>query len=123
MATNLVSLVMQFLTPEMIGRVATALGLDRNMLQTAVDARARSQGGRERYYRLLTTTFGVRFSSAAQEAQVHPALTHLEIQPARVDAVVAHPRGLGRPPSSGGLAQRGARPDRARTGCGAGLPQ
>ena len=29
MATNLVSLVMQFLTPEMIGRVATALGLDR----------------------------------------------------------------------------------------------
>jgi hypothetical protein len=38
MATNLVSLVMQFLTPEMIGRVATALGLDRNMLQTAIGA-------------------------------------------------------------------------------------
>jgi hypothetical protein len=38
MATNLVSLVMQFLTPEMIGRVATALGLDRNMLQMAVSA-------------------------------------------------------------------------------------
>jgi hypothetical protein len=29
---------MQFLTPEMIGRVATALGLDRNMLQTAIGA-------------------------------------------------------------------------------------
>src|SRR6516162_1995301 len=38
MATNLVSLVMQFLTPEMIGRVATALGVDRNMLQTAIGA-------------------------------------------------------------------------------------
>jgi Bacterial protein of unknown function (DUF937) len=38
MATNLVSLVTQFLTPEMIGRVATALGLDRNMLQMAVSA-------------------------------------------------------------------------------------
>jgi hypothetical protein len=27
MATNLVSLVMQFLTPDMIGRIASALGL------------------------------------------------------------------------------------------------
>ena len=27
---NLVSLVMQFLTPDMIRRIATALGLDRN---------------------------------------------------------------------------------------------
>jgi len=38
MATNLVSLVMQFLTPEMIGRVATALGLDRNLVQSAIGA-------------------------------------------------------------------------------------
>jgi hypothetical protein len=38
MATNLVSLVMQFLTPEMIGRIATALGLDRNSAQTAIGA-------------------------------------------------------------------------------------
>jgi len=38
MATNLVSLVMQFLTPEMIGRIASALGLDRNNTQTAVGA-------------------------------------------------------------------------------------
>jgi hypothetical protein len=38
MATNLVSLVMQFLTPELIGRIATALGLDRNVLQSAISA-------------------------------------------------------------------------------------
>jgi Bacterial protein of unknown function (DUF937) len=38
MATNLVSLVMQFLTPELIGRIATALGLDRNNTQTAIGA-------------------------------------------------------------------------------------
>jgi hypothetical protein len=38
MATNLVSLVMQFLTPEMIGRIASALGLDRNDTNTAVGA-------------------------------------------------------------------------------------
>ena len=38
MATNLVALVMQFLTPEMIGRIASALGLDRNNTQTAIGA-------------------------------------------------------------------------------------
>jgi hypothetical protein len=38
MATNLVSLVMQFLTPELIGRVATALGLDRTLVQSAIGA-------------------------------------------------------------------------------------
>ena len=38
MATNLVSLVMQFLTPDMIGRVASALGLDRSKVQTAIGA-------------------------------------------------------------------------------------
>src|SRR5580700_2732857 len=38
MATNLVSLVMQFLTPEIIGRVATALGVDRSLLQSAIGA-------------------------------------------------------------------------------------
>src|SRR5215470_12513171 len=38
MAINLVSLVMQFLTPEMIGRIASALGLDRNNAQTAIGA-------------------------------------------------------------------------------------
>src|SRR3989442_12468309 len=38
MASNLVSLVMQFLTPDMIGRIASALGLDRNNTQTAVGA-------------------------------------------------------------------------------------
>ena len=38
MAVNLVSLVMQFLTPDMIGRIATALGVDRNLLQAAINA-------------------------------------------------------------------------------------
>jgi hypothetical protein len=38
MAVNLVSLVMQFLTPDMIGRIASALGLDRNTVQTAVNS-------------------------------------------------------------------------------------
>jgi len=38
MATNLVSLIMQFLTPDVIGRIAGALGLDRNFLQSAISA-------------------------------------------------------------------------------------
>jgi hypothetical protein len=38
MATNLVSLIMNFLTPDMIGRIASALGLDRNDTSSAVDA-------------------------------------------------------------------------------------
>jgi hypothetical protein len=39
MAANVVSLVMQFfLTPDMMGRIAAALGLDRNVAQTAIGA-------------------------------------------------------------------------------------
>jgi hypothetical protein len=38
MATNLVSLVMNFLTPDMIGRLAGALGLDRNDTSSAIEA-------------------------------------------------------------------------------------
>jgi hypothetical protein len=38
MATNLVSFVLQFLTPDMIGRIASALGLDRNVVQGAIGA-------------------------------------------------------------------------------------
>jgi hypothetical protein len=38
MATNLVSLVMQFLTPDVIGRIASALGFDRNTAQSTVAA-------------------------------------------------------------------------------------
>jgi Bacterial protein of unknown function (DUF937) len=38
MAINLVSLVMQCLTPDMIGRIATALGLNRNNVQPAIGA-------------------------------------------------------------------------------------
>ena len=38
MATNLVSYAMQFLTPDLIARIAAALGLDRNGTQSAVTA-------------------------------------------------------------------------------------
>jgi hypothetical protein len=38
MATNLVSYMMQFLTPDMIGRIAGALGLNRNDAQSGVSA-------------------------------------------------------------------------------------
>jgi Bacterial protein of unknown function (DUF937) len=38
MATNLVSLIMQFLTPDMVGRIASALGFERNVVQTAIGA-------------------------------------------------------------------------------------
>jgi hypothetical protein len=38
MAANLVSLIMQFLTPEATARIASALGLDRTILQKAVVA-------------------------------------------------------------------------------------
>ena len=36
MATNLVSAVMEFLTPDMIARIASALGLDRSVAQKAI---------------------------------------------------------------------------------------
>jgi hypothetical protein len=36
MAANLVSVVMQFLTPDMIAKIASALGLDRNVAQKAI---------------------------------------------------------------------------------------
>jgi uncharacterized protein DUF937 len=36
MAANLVSVVMQFLTPDMIARIASALGLDRSLAQKAI---------------------------------------------------------------------------------------
>jgi hypothetical protein len=36
MATNLVSLVMQFLTPDTVGRIATALGFDRTKVQSGI---------------------------------------------------------------------------------------
>jgi len=36
MATNLVSVVMQFLTPDMIAKIASVLGLDRNVAQKTV---------------------------------------------------------------------------------------
>ena len=36
MAANLVSVVMQFLTPDMIAKIASALGLDRTVAQKAI---------------------------------------------------------------------------------------
>ena len=38
MATNLVSLITQFLTPDVISRIASTLGLDRNGAQSAIGA-------------------------------------------------------------------------------------
>jgi hypothetical protein len=38
MRTNLVSIAMQYLTPEMIGRIASALNIDRRMISQAVSA-------------------------------------------------------------------------------------
>ena len=36
MATNLVAVVMQFLTPDMIAKIAAALGFDRSVAQKAI---------------------------------------------------------------------------------------
>jgi len=38
MSTNLVSIAMQYITPEMIGRIASALGIDRRLVSQAVSA-------------------------------------------------------------------------------------
>jgi hypothetical protein len=38
MAADLVSLVMQFLTPDLVGRIANGLGLDSNKVQSAIGA-------------------------------------------------------------------------------------
>lgn len=70
---------------------SSAAGKSRqSVLQAAVGARAHRRGrmNRVRYYRLLTTTFAIRFSSAAEEARVHLALAHLEVEPARSDAAI-----------------------------------
>ena len=40
MSINLVSLVSQYLTPELVGRIATALGVDRTLVGKAVTALA-----------------------------------------------------------------------------------
>src|SRR5262249_62141901 len=38
MPINLPALVARFLTPDVIGRIASALGIDRNIAQTAINA-------------------------------------------------------------------------------------
>jgi hypothetical protein len=63
----------------------------RSVLDVAAESRLRqlSTPPRTRSYRLLTTTFALRFVSAAQVERVHPALAHLEIAPpAQVDVVL-----------------------------------
>ncbi len=61
----------------------------RSVLEAALDASAQRRWGmhRVRYYQLLTTTFALGFSSAAEEDRVHPAVAHLEVEAARSDAV------------------------------------
>jgi hypothetical protein len=59
MAINFVALVARFLTPEMIGRIATAFGLERNMVQSAASARYQSCWGR---LAALPTNLAVRKS-------------------------------------------------------------
>jgi hypothetical protein len=54
---------------------------DHTVLEFATGARWRRLGAPaiERLYRMLTTSVRVRFATAAQEAHVHPALAHVEI--------------------------------------------
>jgi hypothetical protein len=61
-------------------------GPDRTLLAAATESRMadRSRPFIRRSYRLLTTTFCLRFSSAVEEAQIHRALAHLEIEPPAV---------------------------------------
>jgi Coenzyme PQQ synthesis protein D (PqqD) len=56
-------------------------GPDRTLLEAATESRMadRSRPSIPRYYRLLTTTFCLRFSSADEEKHVHRSLAHLEI--------------------------------------------
>ena len=63
----------------------------RSVLELAADSRLRDieVTSIRRYYELLATRFSLRLTSAAQEARVHPALAHLEIEePAEVDALL-----------------------------------
>ena len=85
MATNLVSLVMQFLTPDMVGRIATVFGVDRNKIQSAISAAVRA----------LLAVFndvptqpggGQRIADAARQQTVAPA-RDLVIGPSTLRAI------------------------------------
>ncbi len=62
----------------------------QTILDAALKARARYCGKMRpaHCYRLLSATFSIRCSSAAQEARVHPALAHLEVPAAEPDTAL-----------------------------------
>jgi hypothetical protein len=64
---------------------------DRTVLETGVAGRLRALTSSpiERHYRLLNSTFRVRFATVAQEESVHAALAHLAIEaPAETDVLL-----------------------------------
>jgi len=66
-------------------------GPDRTLLEAATESRMAdlSRPSLRRYYRLLTTNFCLRFTSAAEEARVHRSLAHLEVEsPLTCDVVL-----------------------------------
>ena len=87
MATNLVSVVMQFLTPDMIGRIASALGLDRSNVQSAISAAvpsllagfssiAAQPGGAQKLVDAATQQTGALESFARMLPECLPAHAH-----------------------------------------------
>jgi hypothetical protein len=63
----------------------------RSVLELAAEARLQSVAATsiKRFYRLLATHFCLRLDSRAQDARVHPALAHLEIDvPPTIDVVL-----------------------------------
>jgi len=65
------------------GLFVSMAGADRTLLKAASETRMAdlSRPSIQRYYRLLTTDFCLRFSSRAEEASIHRSLAHLEIEP------------------------------------------
>src|SRR5271166_3838546 len=78
MSINLVSLVSQYMTPELVGRIATALGVDRSLLGKAVVALApallRTLAG------VASTPLGAQRLAGAVEKQDPSILHTLESQ-------------------------------------------
>jgi hypothetical protein len=73
------------------GENAVLLSLSPNQLQDAASARLTNLSSHwvQRHYRLLTTTFRIRFATRAQDEIVHPTLAHLEIpEPPEIDVML-----------------------------------
>ena len=67
------------------------VGHDKTLLEFATEVRGQSSAPAtiERYYRMLTTTFCLRFSSASQEMCIHPSFAHLAVAgPQRGDTII-----------------------------------